>query len=527
VFFLILPISFSVSGSDAMQLNNIGVEAYNIKDYEKAIVLLSQALTMEPNNEVVRNNLSNALQALADEKAKSNDYRTAIDLVDEVLKINPNNFFAHLQMGAFLLNNGQLVDAIRHLETAVRLKPGYLDAHELLGEAYYRDNDILSAKTQWEYVLQVDPNRKELKNRYDKACREEIVEKSFNRSVSSSRHFNLSYSKEIPYQVRSLVLSVLERAYLEIGRKLGGVFPQGPIQVILYDVQQFGAVVQMGQTVGGVYDGKIRIPVINEQGNALPEEEIKRRIYHEYVHVIVYELLKDKVPWWVNEGLAETLSKDFSNREKAILEQALNNKGLISYKNLEKVSVNDMFVSDPKMTVVYTQSHATINMLWSRYGQGRFLNFIKALRQAKSFEDALRDVYHIDYDGLSKMSCSLYKDKTLFYNLFRFITFLLLATNTFYVFGDNCSVKGRIVDSNGNPIGNAEVYCEQGLLESLIQTRTNTSGEFEFLNLKEGPTGIFATTEGMAWSGIHLNLPSEEHIEKFDIILLPPTKIQV
>lgn len=124
-----------------------------------------------------------------------------------------------------------------------------------------------------------------------------------------------------------------------------------------------------------------------------------------------------------------------------------------------------------------------------------------------------------------KMSCSLYKDKTLFYNLFRFITFLLLATNTFYVFGDNCSVKGRIVDSNGNPIGNAEVYCEQGLLESLIQTRTNTSGEFEFLNLKEGPTGIFATTEGMAWSGIHLNLPSEEHIEKFDIILLPPTKI--
>ncbi len=402
ISFFIVLVSFSVFGSDTMELNNLGIEAYNIRNYEKAIVLLSQALTMEPNNEVVQNNLTNALQALADERAKNNDYRTAIDLVDKALRINPNNFFAQLQMGAFLLNNGQLVEAIPHLETAIRLKPGYLDAHELLGEAYYRDNDILSAKTQWEYVLQVDPNRKELKKRYEKACREEVVEKSFNRSVSSSRHFNLSYSKEISYQIRSLVLSVLERAYLEIGRKLGGVFPQGPIQVILYDVQQFGAVVQMGQTVGGVYDGKIRIPVINEQGEALPEDEIKRRIYHEYVHVTVYESLKDKVPWWVNEGLAETLSKDFSSREKAILEQALNNNGLIPYKKLEKVSMNDMFASDPKMTVAYTQSHATINMLWSRYGQGRFLNFIKALKQAESFEDALRNVYHIDYNGLSK-----------------------------------------------------------------------------------------------------------------------------
>ncbi|MCA1900853.1 MAG: tetratricopeptide repeat protein [Candidatus Hydrogenedens sp.] len=402
ILFLGIPL-FQAYSIEAMELNNQGVEAYNQHDYEKAITLLYQALSLEPNSEVVRKNLTNSLQALADEKAKKNEYREAINLVNDALKVDNNNFLAHLQLGAFLLNTGQLADAIRHLETSIRLKPGYLDAHELLGEAYYRDNDILSARTQWEYVLQVDPKRKELKERYEKACREEVVEKSFNRTVSQSRHFKLTYPKEITYQIRSQVLSVLERAYLEIGRKLGGVFPQGPIQVILYDVEQFNAVVQLGQTVGGVYDGKIRIPVINNKGNILPDDEIKRRIYHEYVHVVMYELLKDKVPWWVNEGLAETLSREFTEREKKILLDTINNNnGLISYKNLEKVTINDVFASDAKMSIAYTQSHAVINMLWNKYGQGRFLNFIQALKQSENTEEALRTTYHIDYQGLTR-----------------------------------------------------------------------------------------------------------------------------
>ncbi len=124
-----------------------------------------------------------------------------------------------------------------------------------------------------------------------------------------------------------------------------------------------------------------------------------------------------------------------------------------------------------------------------------------------------------------KVLHNLYKDKTSYYNLFRFIIFLIIATNASYVFGNNCSVKGRVVDSNGTPVVNAEVYCEQGLLEPLTQKHTNANGEFEFFNLKEGPTGIFATTEGKAWSGIHLNLPSEEHVENFDIVLTSPTRI--
>lgn len=402
VFLFLLLLPLKIFCSDAMELNNRGVEAYNLKDYRKAIILLSDALSMNPDSEIIQNNLSNALQALADEEGKKNNFNTAIDLVDKAIKINPNNFFAHLQKGAFLLNTGRLVEAIRHLEVAVKLKPGFLDAHELLGEAYYRDNDILSARTQWEYVLQIDPNRKQLKERYDKACREEVVESSFNKTVSQSRHFNLTYPKEVTYQVRSYVLSVLERSYLEIGRKLGGVFPPGPIQVILYDVQQFNSVVQMGQAVGGVYDGKIRIPVINEKGESLSDEEIKRRIYHEYVHVVIFDLLKDKVPWWVNEGLAETFSREFSSREKSMLEQIINNNELIPYNTLEKISVKDMFASETKMSLAYLQSHATVNMLWSRYGQGRFLNFIQTLKRRENPEDALRDVYHLDYAGLSK-----------------------------------------------------------------------------------------------------------------------------
>ncbi|MGC8845902.1 MAG: carboxypeptidase regulatory-like domain-containing protein [Candidatus Hydrogenedens sp.] len=93
-------------------------------------------------------------------------------------------------------------------------------------------------------------------------------------------------------------------------------------------------------------------------------------------------------------------------------------------------------------------------------------------------------------------------------------------------YSDNCSVKGRVVDNNNLPVKNAEVYCEQNLMSPLVQTITDNEGQFSFSGLMEGPTGIFATTEGMAWSGIHINLPAEENITGLEIILIPAKSVK-
>ncbi len=97
---------------------------------------------------------------------------------------------------------------------------------------------------------------------------------------------------------------------------------------------------------------------------------------------------------------------------------------------------------------------------------------------------------------------------------------------SFFTYSDSSSIKGRVLDNNNLPVKNAEVYCEQNLMSPLIQTFTDEEGQFRFLNLTEGPTGIFATTTGMAWSGIHINLPAEENITDVEIILIPAKSLK-
>lgn len=108
----------------------------------------------------------------------------------------------------------------------------------------------------------------------------------------------------------------------------------------------------------------------------------------------------------------------------------------------------------------------------------------------------------------------------------RIIYCLLVVGISFSTYSENCSIRGKVIDSDNIPVKNAEVYCEQNLLGPLVRTYTDGNGEFEFQNLIEGPTGIFATTEGMAWSGIHINLPAEENILSLEIVLVPSKTIR-
>ncbi|MCC7556289.1 MAG: hypothetical protein KO254_09315, partial [Methanoculleus marisnigri] len=71
---------------------------------------------------------------------------------------------------------------------------------------------------------------------------------------------------------------ILERAYTEVGRRFGGVHPPGPIQVRVYTADDFSRVTLLGEHVGAVYDGAIRLPLSDKTGQVLDEAELKRRL---------------------------------------------------------------------------------------------------------------------------------------------------------------------------------------------------------------------------------------------------------
>ncbi|MBI2432458.1 MAG: hypothetical protein HYV26_06265 [Candidatus Hydrogenedentes bacterium] len=383
----------------AADFNNLGIKAYDAKQFVDAIVNFERAYEGAPDSEVVRGNLCNAHQAAANELvAKANDFAAAAKHLEQAIGIDPKNPSPLVQLGAYYLRLDMIPDAIFRLEEAVELSPTNLDAHELLGQAYYEDNDLPSARAQWDYVLEMDQGRESLRKQYEKAFREESVEQDFHRS--DSRHFRMSYPKGMTRQVQARILTFLERAYMNIGRKFGGVYPPGQVQVIAYSAEQFTEATQLESHVGALYDGKIRVPLTDGSGEDLAPDEMERRLMHEYTHVVVRFIAGEHVPWWLNEGLAETFSNELSEKDTTVLQRAYAEELDFSLSEIESSQLG--VLSPEALGLAYAQAHATTNLLWTRFGQHRLGQLLSDLAVGTTAEEALRRNYKRTYLALEQ-----------------------------------------------------------------------------------------------------------------------------
>lgn len=394
---LVLAAFGAQAQNSAYDLNAQGAQYYADGAFDAAIQSFERAYDLEPENTVIRRNLCNAHQAAANALAKEADFAAAAKHLELAIGVDPENHAPLVQLGSYYLRLDFVPEAIARLEEAIELSPRDLDAHELLGDAYYMDNDLASARKQWEWVLEMAPQRAGLSQKIAKASREQSVEADFR--PSSSRHFQFTYTPEIQGRSLRRVLNVLERAYVDIGREFGGVYPPTPIQVIVYSAKEFSAATQAGQHVGALYDGKIRLPIQGKDGAPLEDEELRKRLYHEFTHVVVRFLGGSNVPWWLNEGLAETLSRgDLETAELDLLRTMASAGKLFS---LSMLDANQMEKLSPELLgAAYAQSHATVHYLRSRFGHQRITNTMSDLVQHIEPEEAIQRNYNRDYTTL-------------------------------------------------------------------------------------------------------------------------------
>jgi tetratricopeptide (TPR) repeat protein len=398
-----LPLSTVSAQEEAQQkaaeYNTAGVQHYNAREWTDAIACFELADELAPQNPIIRQNLCNSYHAYANALAKENKLADATEQLLLAVSVAPENPLPLVQLGAFYLRMQMVDEAIYRLEEAIDLDPENLDAHDLLGHAYYDDNDLASALAQWEYVREIQPGRPGLAEKLRKAYREEAVE--YKHKKTQSRHFQISYERKTTSGDLGVVLMECERAYREIGRKFGNVFPPTPIQVIVYTADDFKKATLLGEHVGGLYDGKIRVPVNDLAGNSLSREELRRRLFHEYTHVVVRFWVQDKAPWWLNEGLAETFSRgELTSRETDMLRQANRAGALFAIADLEESQL--VKLDEETLRFAYIQAHALTHYMYRKFGLPCLTRLFEALAEGVPAEEAVRQIYRRDYAMLEK-----------------------------------------------------------------------------------------------------------------------------
>jgi tetratricopeptide (TPR) repeat protein len=106
---------------------------------EEAINSLIDALRWDSKN-------SWALLMLGNIFAKfRNDIDTAIKYYDQALIVKPDDFISLTNIGYLLLQNGKTADAIRFLESALRINPDFPNAHLTLSLAAQKSGDLQTA----------------------------------------------------------------------------------------------------------------------------------------------------------------------------------------------------------------------------------------------------------------------------------------------------------------------------------------------------------------------------------------------
>ncbi|MFQ5949168.1 MAG: tetratricopeptide repeat protein [Nitrospiria bacterium] len=370
-------------------LNRQGLQQFNQGNHQAALALFLEALALNPEDGVLRKNVSQAHAQLGWEAVRAGRFTEAIPRFEEAIEGAPREASYYIGKGLALHRIERGHEAIETVGIGLRLNPMDAAVYKIGGEIYYDRNEYEKAMTAWEKAIQLDPGDHTLLDRLEKMRREHRLFSRFQRQGTS--HFTLLFEgREDRSRVRP-VLRFLESAYQEIGRALS-YYPKRTVLAVLYTDKEFRDVTKSPAWTKALFDGKIHLPV---GGDLQDEFLLKKLIYHEYTHALVYELSRGKTPTWLNEGLALY----FEEGEGLGGTRAESNpkRVLRSFISLEKLHGSFMSFDERTAEQAYRESGAATAYLIERYGFFRVKLLLERLAAAVPFSDAFDETLLISY----------------------------------------------------------------------------------------------------------------------------------
>lgn len=194
---------------------------------------------------------------------------------------------------------GQPAAAKPRLVHALEVNPGFTPASQLLGEILYREGDLDRAIAVYEAALKHRPGNPELAARLETLRSEADVHSTL--IERREDRFRVLFQGRTDGPLAAQATGLLTKAFWRVGRMLGA-YPSDPVLVMLYTDKQFRDITRAPEWSGGLYDGKIRVPVA---GASRSPQLFERVLTHELTHAMVSALAPRGVPSWIHEGLAQ------------------------------------------------------------------------------------------------------------------------------------------------------------------------------------------------------------------------------
>ena len=137
---------------ESVELRNVcGTANVGMKQYDEAIDMFRQALTVNPNHAPVHCNMGNALQ-------EKGDLDSAIKCFTEALKIRPDFVDAYSNMGNALQAKGDLDAAITSYKQAIKIEKDLPFTYNNLALAYKKQGQLDLAIANFKHALQLNPH---------------------------------------------------------------------------------------------------------------------------------------------------------------------------------------------------------------------------------------------------------------------------------------------------------------------------------------------------------------------------------
>jgi tetratricopeptide (TPR) repeat protein len=287
-------------------------------------------------------------------------------------------------LSAYLL--GQNAEAERQLQRTLQLDPSFKDASVLLGELQYRSGRIPEAVATYEAALKLAPADARLKQKVGEWSAEARTESRF--AETRGVHFRALFEGPVDQALARRAVDLLEAAYRRIGEALQ-FYPTQSVDVVLYTSQQFRDITRGPAWIGGVYDGRIRVPV---RGALEQAGDLERVLTHEYVHALVGGVAGRGVPAWVNEGLAVALEPGGIAGAEQLLASARSRPRLATLHN------GFGGLPDPLVALAYAQSALAARAMLDLRGPSAVLTLLRDLGAGAEFNTAFHQRIGVRYE---------------------------------------------------------------------------------------------------------------------------------